>query len=295
VKFVMTVVVRDNADVVEANIRYHLAQGVDLVIATDNGSEDGTVEILERFARRGLVHLLHRPPDEFDHAGWVTHMARLAAVEHGADWVINNDADELWWPKEGTLKDVFAGIPREFGLLGAPRVNFVVRPEDGRHCFGRMTLRDVRSYHRENKPIPPNTAHRGCAEIEVAFGSHQARGPGLVPLPRGTPIHVFHYPVRSYAQFERKMRNAGQILRGDPDRPGAQAAHAWRRGHRHMLAGTLRQFYDEHVVDDAAAAAGIAEGKFVLDRRAATFLRDRELLDGPALEGERFDALSTAR
>jgi len=40
----MTLAVRDEADVIEANIGYHLDAGVDFVIATDPRSTDGTTE-----------------------------------------------------------------------------------------------------------------------------------------------------------------------------------------------------------------------------------------------------------
>ena len=49
----MTLLVRDEEDLVEANLDHHFAQGVDFVIATDNGSVDRTPRILRRYARRG--------------------------------------------------------------------------------------------------------------------------------------------------------------------------------------------------------------------------------------------------
>ena len=48
----MTLLLRDEEDIVRENLDFHLAQGVDRVIVTDNGSEDRTLEIL-RSTRRG--------------------------------------------------------------------------------------------------------------------------------------------------------------------------------------------------------------------------------------------------
>src|SRR5687768_13062418 len=105
-KLVMTLKIRDEGDVIDANLRFHLAAGVDFFIVTDNGSVDETPEILERYRKAGLAQILEKPADEFyrPNPEWVTDMARLAATEHGADWVINNDADEFWWPLSGDLK-----------------------------------------------------------------------------------------------------------------------------------------------------------------------------------------------
>ena len=80
---VLTLVLRDEADIVESQIRYHLSQGVDLVIATDHRSADGSTEILRRLEAEGRLHLICEEVDDFDQGGWVTRMARLAATEFG--------------------------------------------------------------------------------------------------------------------------------------------------------------------------------------------------------------------
>lgn len=125
----MTLLVRDEEDIVRANLDFHLDHGVDFVIATDNRSEDGTVAILEEYERRGVLRLLHEPDDDYAQGRWVTRMARLAAVEHGADWVINNDADEFWLPLEGDLHEVLRSAPPGTDAVLVPRYNFVVPAE----------------------------------------------------------------------------------------------------------------------------------------------------------------------
>jgi len=272
----MTLLVRDNADVIEANLRYHLARGVDFVLVTDNGSRDGTVEILERYRDRGIAEVWHEHSSDYDQSGWVTKMARHAATAHGADWVINNDADELWWPKEGDLKQVFEAIPDAYGLLVVPRTNFVPRPDDDRHPFERMTLRDVRP-RRAQSGLLPKTAHRAVPDIYVGPGCHRAAAPGLAPVPDGDPIHIFHYSRRSFAQFEQRIRNAAEIMMDDPE-ADSNATAAWREGLRHLRSGTLREHYERFVVDDDEAEARIAAGELVLDRRVSHFLRANGLL-----------------
>ena len=117
-RLVQTLVVRDEADIVGVQIDYHLNAGVDFVIATDHESRDGTTEILEGYARAG--HLLRIPVEgEMRDWGWRTSMARLAATDYGADWVINTDADEFWVPRAGTLEDVFAAVPEHYGVAYA--------------------------------------------------------------------------------------------------------------------------------------------------------------------------------
>ena len=48
----MALKVRDEGDILEANLRFHHALGVDHFVVTDNGSTDETPEILAPLRRR---------------------------------------------------------------------------------------------------------------------------------------------------------------------------------------------------------------------------------------------------
>jgi len=140
-KLVLTLLARDEADVVDEQIKFHLNAGVDFVIATDNLSRDGTTEILESYAKQNQLHLIREDGEYLRQADWITRMGRLAASEFGADWVIHSDADEFWWPRGDSLKDVLSSIPARYGIVRALLRHFVPRPDDDSPFYERMTAR----------------------------------------------------------------------------------------------------------------------------------------------------------
>ncbi len=202
----MTLVVRDEIDVVPAQLAYHLNAGVDFVLATDNGSTDGTLEVLEAYERAGVLRLI-RETGQFSDGPWRTRMARLAATEHGADWVINTDADEFWMPRRGTLRDAFAAVPPSIGVIWAVSRHFVPQADDGRPFDERMLARfsSAAALNDPTSPYRPHgkAAHRADPAIVVNYGAHRVRT-RLAPLPHWHPADVLHFPYRSLEQYERK-------------------------------------------------------------------------------------------
>jgi glycosyltransferase involved in cell wall biosynthesis len=265
-KLVMTLLVRDEQDIVRENLDFHLAQGVDQVIVTDNGSEDATAEILREYESRGVVRLLFEANDDYSQGRWVTRMARLAATE-GADWVINNDADEFWWPRAGSLRSIFEQLSDGIGLVVARRQNFVPRPEDGRPFWERMTLRERESLNPLGKPLPPKLAHRADPEIAVAQGNHKVEGAQLGERLDDGSIEILHFPMRTYAQFENKIIKGGRAYARNRELP-ERTGRTWRRLYETWEQGGLRDHYDENVVGEAPRA------ELLEDTRLRDFLRD---------------------
>lgn len=266
----MTLLVRDEEDVLEANLAHHFAQGVDFVIATDNGSVDRTVDILRAEERTGRLRLLHEPEDTYAQHRWVTRMARLAAAEHGADWVLNNDADEFWWPRRGDLASTLADVADEVDVVLARRFNLIARPDDDRSFAERMTVRQASPRQHPglgDGPLPPKVAHRADPEVDVLQGNHEVRGPRLggATLDDGR-IEILHVPVRSHAQFANKIAKGGAAYARNTELP-PEVGHQWRRLHGLQQAGRFDEEYARLVLTEEQVAAGVADGTLVEDTR----------------------------
>jgi hypothetical protein len=260
VKLIQTLVVRDEADIVGAQIDYHLSAGVDFVLATDHESTDGTREILESYERQGVLRLFHEQ-GEMRESVWRSRMARLAAGEHEADWVINTDADEFWMPRRGTLKQALGAVPEELGVVWAITRHFLPRPGNMESFAERMTVR-LSTTAPLNDPTSPyrphaKAAHRADPEIVVLFGSHDVVTK-LAPLRGWYPADVLHFPFRTREQYERKG-----VRRAHGDKPLAQYVKAYDASER----GRIEDFFGSLAVDDDTLADGQRAGTLVVDTR----------------------------
>jgi len=258
----MTLMVRDEIDIIERQLDFHLAAGVDFFVVTDHESADGTSEILERYARRGLLHRIPVVSPAKRQAEWVTRMARMAAGDFDADWVINSDADEFWWPWGGDLKDVLARVPERYGIVQTFVRAFLPRPGEGDFAE-RMTARFAPSAPI-NSPFSPfrvnvRLLHRAAPDIVVGRGNATVQT-SLLALPGWSPVEALHFPVRDFRQFEHKFLTH-------------YAASGARRRGEHVRAfeaaqvGRLEDLYDEICIDDERLDRGLADGSLAIDTR----------------------------
>ena len=259
-KLIVTMIVRDEDDVLEANLVHHLSQGADLVLVTDHRSEDATPEILDRYARAGHVHVFREGGADYLQQEWQQRMAQMAATELGADWVIGVDADEFWWPITGTVAEALAAVPERYGIVSAPRPEFAARPEDSRFFAERMVVREAVS----NATL--KVAHRAHPEVVVGHANHYVDGAGLVDAP-AHPLRILHFPLRSLAQFEKRTahRIREPARRSGSLPPGSEL-------HRAYQEGRLAEAYAERVLTDEQADLGVREGRLAVDRRLEAFL-----------------------
>jgi len=263
VKVVMTLLVRDEIDIIDAQLRYHLDAGVDFVVVTDHGSTDGTRDLLDSYSQRGLVRVLDPPAGKLQQSTWVSRMAKIAATDHGADWVLNTDADEFWWPRRGRLKDVLAATPAAFGAVRCIMRHFVPRPASELPFYEQMIIRHPGVIARDDPyHFQVKVAHRATPDVFVANGNHDAYGTGLSLLREWLPIEVLHFPMRSEEQVGRKYRRGREF----------NAAHVAAMESR-LQEVSASEVYAGCVFGDEQLARMLAGGEAAVDVRLRTAMR----------------------
>jgi hypothetical protein len=271
-KLVMTMMVRDEADIIAPTLEHHLAQGVDRIIVTDNGSTDGTGEILERFAERGSIDLRHDPVHRKQQSEVVTGMARDAARLYGADWVVNADADEFWLPVDRalTLRDVFEQLDPAIQAFTVDVVDMIGAPAQDGTGLQRLVYRDLRSQDAMNRVgvfahATPDAVHVGDPEIVVHQGNHFVSLASRGAPPEPLRLEVLHVPWRSWAQFSHKVAIAGRAYDANPELTPS-ANHHGMRDYGRLKSGLLLPSYIARHPTPDELERGLASGDFAEER-----------------------------
>lgn len=253
-RLIMTLLVKNEADVLEHNLLFHKAMGVDGFIITDNNSTDGTSDIIRKYQEKGWVkEVICETATNYEQKVWVDRMIWKAKTVYGADWVINADADELWYAPSGNIKRELAAtranvlnctvksvFPEEDKPFWEWRYLVNAVPDASLYGLSRYSL-----YERQNWKV----IHRATCYLQISMGNHK-----VTMLPRLSAsgnVRVYHYNIRGKRHFMEKMINGGKQLE----------QHSSKHGGRHW-----RYFYQLHKEGKLEAEYDRVIGTPVLDR-----------------------------
>ena len=268
---VMTLLVKNEEQMLAQQIEFHHALGVDHFIVTDNNSTDGTPDIIRRYQEKGwVVDVIEEHATDYEQKAWVDRMVELARAKHHADWIINADADEFWLPACGSFPEllqathanVLAGelhsvLPEE----SKPWQEWtqLVRYVDDYEAYG---LSRFSIFERQNKKV----LHRSRGYLQISMGNHKV---SMLPhIEHRADITIFHFNVRGREQFMQKMINGGQQLEQHKGRHGGRH---WRYFYKLYKEGKLAEEYDR-VVGTHVRDRLLSEGYIYEDTRLRDFL-----------------------
>ncbi|MBS4061448.1 MAG: glycosyltransferase family 2 protein [Bacteroidetes bacterium] len=273
-KVVMTLLVRDEEDILHQNILYHLEQGVDFFIVTDNLSTDSSPDIIKKFESQGLAYLINESDDTYSQAVWVTKMAQLAKIKFEADWVINNDADEFWWPSDKNIKTALAKIPEIYQVVSARRHNFV--PNLKATVFSEMIVRYLNSKNHLGQSLPNKVCHRGLKDVQVNQGNHGLSWPPNISVYPEQIFEIFHFPIRTYAQFENKIAKGGAAYERNKQLPTSEGI-TWRKLYAEWQQGNLPSYFERETMTDKEIECGLQTGELVCDSRLRDYIESHNI------------------
>lgn len=250
-QLIMSILCRNEIDIIEANIRTHSTLGVDGFVVMDNGSTDGTREKLAELSNEYNLQIIDQPSQTYQQAKWMTQLANYARDKMHARWVISNDADEFWIPDNGDLKsylrasDSVVTIKRSNMLLTETALNENYHFSQATHrvqypiCYDREVQKADDQISMLLVPISPKVIVNPNGLVKLSGGNHRAKHLGKMFSARNeTGIRVYHYPIRSFEQFEANIKHRQELLK----LPNARMGDHYRRWVRIYEEGGL---YDE--------------------------------------------------
>jgi hypothetical protein len=233
---------RDEEDVVRANVLHSLSLGLDGLFIIDNGSGDGTTAELRRLGSDKRVRWT-RNDSPFYAQEMLTSLAH-EAFNAGADWIMSIDADEFWVPRRGNLKMVLAST--EASRLRVKLFNFVQhrqQMEPSPFALLRMTRRPqqpIGPVHATEALVTANeiayveaeysskVISRTALGMVVEKGSHFIHGvPGSELVTE--EIFCLHAPLRSRSALDRKAEHGRRVEEAGFEGSESWHVRRWRR------------------------------------------------------------------
>lgn len=208
-------VVKDEADIIGTTVAHMLGQ-VDAVLVIDNGSTDGTRDILDALP----VTVVDDDEPAFYQGRKMTRLAAIAA-EQGAEWVVPFDADEWWYSPFGRISDVLAKLDRH-SVAPAKLFDHVPTALDPDEPDPVRRI----GWRRRNVSPLPKVAARTHPDLTIADGNHSANFGRFAGRRINGQLIVRHYPYRTAEQMIAKALKGAAGL-GLTDLPESTGQH-WR-------------------------------------------------------------------
>jgi glycosyltransferase involved in cell wall biosynthesis len=271
-KLVMTLLVRNEEDIVRYNIDFHLSKGVDFIIATDNGSTDSTRDILREYEEKGVLHLIDEKNHNHNQAEWNNRMAGIARSQYGADIIFHCDADEFWYPRSGKLKDEISNRPED--ILVVDVVNVLLEDKGGEEAFPEDTKFAVvnpvvsMDYQKESRmtnmfyfKYPSKVIFTPRKKVLlVSQGNHTVTNKDdSITEGKSQDIVIYHYPIRSKAHFFQKTIFGGSAYENSDIHSKDTGFHT-RRWYASYKEGLLDEEYKKLILHKGDVDKLMTEG-----------------------------------
>ncbi len=282
-KLIMTLLVKDEEDIIETNIRFHKAMGVDRFIVTSHNSTDKTNEILEKLKQEGIVlDIIYETSPAYDQENFVDRMIKLAKRKYKADWIINADADEFYYSKDLNLKKSILKYKKTNVNVLWVDSNFLFT--DNREDFFNCPYfikKPFLEYEAEMLGIKDKDEYKnyigsqGCTKVihktkgykKICIGNHYVRMWHNINIE--TPyITLYHYTIKNYNEQVKKLKRYIESIKGIKKGCGVHMIKMIEKYEN----GTLREDFD-NTYSETMRNFLIEQGVISIDKSVSNFLK----------------------
>ena len=287
IRLIMTLLVKDEEEILEKNIRFHKEMGVDGFIVTSHNSKDKTDEILEKLKEEGIVlEIIYEKDPAYHQVKFVDRMIKIAKRKYKADWIINADADEFYYSKSLNLKnEIYTAQKAGCNVIDVESTR--IFPEDNSDYLNNyyfvknpfqefeiemLGLNNNILKHYAGLYCCPKVIHRAKGYRKIEMGNHDIKMFGKKRV-TSSNIVLYHFIVRSYqAQIDKLTRykeSINLISKGFGDHT------------RNMIKlyeeGKLKEEFDKEYGEDIKNIL-IKEGVLCIDKSLSNFLKYKGII-----------------
>lgn len=208
-------IVRNCRDIIALSVLHHVLLGVDRCIVVDNGSTDGTRELLQSIANRLPKVEIRSDPSDFRQAEMMNAVINQYTRKRRT-LIIPFDADEFWDAPVGAITQWMER--KDVNVVRNPVVHFV----QSRSVTAPTRFSALRAFRTAIRTFPAErslvydrqcsfveTVHPAkvifCAadEVAIGIGSHDVQMPDP-KLATGDQFCCLHLPLRSKAELTKR-------------------------------------------------------------------------------------------
>jgi Glycosyl transferase family 2 len=265
VSFAAIVGVKDDVELIQPAIEHLERLGVQEIAVIDGLSTDGTQDVLRELQAQGRI-ALHFFDSEAMRDQDDRGLAQQLIEGFRSDWVLIQDADEFLLTSCGplaALPEIRSGtldivtLPRRNLVPWAPGTCVGPLPASGAFEDSLVVSDPIFKFWADpanalRTPwilagVMPRALARREAIRGVQMGAHGFETTEGARRDVARSAFVAHLPFTTFARFERKMINVGQLIRSAPEDFAGNSMH-WLRWHRIHEEGALQAEFDRQIL-----------------------------------------------
>ena len=243
---VPVIAVKDDYELLAANITYHLNIGVKGIVVCVIPSRGDPSKILDAFSDNPQVKIMTAPSQDWEVFDWRKHMVDVAIEVFNPEFITHIDPDEfLYTPNFDHLSHLDLGadckLLNRYNCISSMSSEFTF-PVGMRDCDAMIIVRfPLRGIEHESKinheatwlytAVAPKIIARARMLERFTGGSHSAmkKNGEEFGATISNSLFLLHFPFSSFQRFRQKVENLSELIKLLKGRSEEGYAFHWKR------------------------------------------------------------------